>query len=54
MSETVFMILCKKCKKVEFNQGDTNLRNCLSCRTTNKNEMRERYNSKRRQKRNEV
>ena len=54
MSEIVFMILCKKCKKVEFNQGDTNLRNCPGCRTTNKNEMRERYNSKRQQKRNEV
>ena len=54
MSEIVFMILCKKCKKVEFNQGDTNLRNCPGCRTTNKNEMRKKYNSKRRQKRNEV
>ena len=53
MSETVFMILCIKCKS-EFNQGDTNLRNCQSCRTTNKNEMRERYNTKRRHKRNEV
>ena len=53
MSGTVFIILCKKCKKVKFNQGDTNFRNCPSCRTTNKNEMRERYNVKRRQKRNE-
>jgi len=51
MSEIIFMIKCKKCKKVEFDQGDTNIRNCPECRTTNKKEMRERYNIKRQETR---
>ena len=49
MSQIPFIILCKKCKKVEFNQGNTNLRNCPSCRITGNKKMRKRYNLKRRQ-----
>ena len=41
MSQTVYMILCIKCKS-EFDQGDTNRRFCLLCRHTKDEAQRKR------------
>lgn len=50
MSETVFMILCIKCKS-EFNQGDTNRRFCNACRYNKDAQQRLRAHLKRELKR---
>ena len=50
MSQTVYMIMCIKCKS-EFNQGDTNRRFCLLCRHTKDEAQRKRAHIKREIKR---